>query len=439
MKRLFKILPQGSILLAITTLGSYVLGLVRDRTLAQTFGAGSALDAYNAAFLLPDFLFNVLVASGIAAAFVPLYIELSKESLVSAERYANTVLTTSILAMGVTAFLFFIFAESASALVAPGFHDEQREEVASLLRILSLSPIIFAASNTLGSLLVAKSRFVFYGFSPLLYNVGIIGGALFLSPYYGVRGVAVGTVLGALLHLSARLIDAMRLGVIIRPRFDIATKEFNTTLRLMLPKMVGHPVELATFWGFTALASLLAPGSIAVVNLARNFQSVPVSIIGLVLATTTFPLLARAATESSSKNFLNQLKKTSALIMVGSIFSATILYLIREPLIALLLGGKAFSADDVSRTATTLGVFTLSIPTEALNHLLARAFYATKNTTVPVTSSILSLIISLGGAWLLMPLYGLTALPFAFFLGSILKIIILAVLLPARARMFIRG
>src|ERR1035437_9556448 len=159
MKRILRHVPNGSLALAVTTLASYIFGLLRDRTLAQTFGASTSLDAYNSAFLLPDFLLNFLVAGGIAAAVVPIFIDLSKRNQKEAEEYIDTVLTSSMLTMAVVAVVLFIFAEPATYLVAPGFSPIQRHEVASLLRILTLSPIIFAASNTLGALLVASKRF----------------------------------------------------------------------------------------------------------------------------------------------------------------------------------------------------------------------------------------------------------------------------------------
>ena len=434
MKRILKHLPSGSLALATMTLASYVFGLLRDRTLAQTFGASSALDAYNAAFLLPDFLLNFLVAGGIAAAVVPIFIDLAKRNKKESEEYIDTVLTSSMITMAIVAIVLFIFAEPATILVAPGFSMAQRHEVASLLRILTLSPIIFAASNTLGALLVASKRFMFYGLSPLLYNVGIIGGALFLTPYFGIEGIAIGTVIGALLHLLARLYDIRSLGISLKPLLHIKTPAFKKSILLTLPKMVGHPVELATYWGFTILASSLAPGSIVIMNFARNFQSVPVSLIGLVLATTTFPHLAHAFVDKSAKEFSAILKKSSLQILAGSILAAIFLYLIRGPLIAHLIGGKAFTPEDVSRTAAFLGVFTLSIPTEALNQLIARAFYATKNTLLPTISSVVALIVSVSGAWLMLPSMQILALPLAFFLGSLSKIVILLVLLPSRIR-----
>jgi putative peptidoglycan lipid II flippase len=437
MQRLLNIIPKGSIVLAVTALASYLLGLLRDHFFAQTFGAGRALDAYNAAFLFPDLLFNILIAGGIAAAFVPILTGLLHQDAKKAQKYVNSVITAATGTMLLIGIIIIIFANPISAMVAPGFSPEDRLLVAKILHVLALSPIFFAASNAIGAMLVTQRRFLFYGLSPVLYNLGIILGTLFLAPHFGIMGVAIGTLLGALLHLLARVGDAWRQGFKFQTAYSFQTPEFRKTISLMVPKMFGHPIELATFWGFTAIASTLAPGSVVVINFARNFQSVPISLIGITIATTSFPLLSGAITEKVKDKFWQTFKNSFLLIFGLSFLSALIIFLIREPLIRIFLGGGEFQSADIRRTAAVLGIFCLSIPTEALVHLLARAFYATKNTTIPVAVSILGIIIAIPGGYLLSSAYGLAALPFAFFLGSAFELLVLSILLPWRLRKII--
>jgi putative peptidoglycan lipid II flippase len=430
MKRLLRIIPKGSVVLAITSFASYILGLGRDHFFARTFGAGRALDAYNAAFLFPDLLFNILIAGGIAAAFVPMLTELLRKDEKSAKAYVNSVITAATGTMFFSAITIIFFANPVSRLVAPGFSAEEQLLVVKILRVLAWSPIFFAASNAIGALLITKRRFLFYGLSPVLYNLGIISGTVFLAPHFGIMGVAYGTLLGAILHLMTRLGDAVWQGFRFRPNYNFRTPEFRKTLRLMLPKMFGHPIELATFWGFTSIASVLAPGSVTVISFARNFQSVPISLIGITIATTSFPILSHAISEKAKEKYWKTLKNSFWTIFSISALSAVAIFFIRRPLIEIFLGGGAFDEEAISRTAMILGVFCLSIPTEALVHLLARAFYATKNTTIPVATSLLGIIIAIPGGYFLSHTYGLVALPFAFFLGSAFELIILGLLLP---------
>ena len=420
--------------LGLTTLASYVLGLFRDRVFAQTFGASRALDAYNAAFLLPDLLFNILIASGIAAAFVPLFTELFQDNKERSYEYANSVISAAIMTMALSALILVAFAEPISKIVAPGFNTSDRLIVAKILRILAISPILFGISNTLGAMLISKKRFLFYGLSPVMYNLGIIGGAIFLSPTFGINGVAIGTVIGAFLHLLMRTIDSIASGFRFRLQFKFKTPEFKKTIKLMVPKMFGHPVELAMFWGFTVIASSLTAGSVAILSFARNFQSVPVSLIGITFSTTAFPIMAKAIADHSQEEFKKTLKNSFWLILGGSTLAALIILLIREPLIRLVLGGGAFSENAIQRTATMLGVFTLAMPTESLRHLLARAFYATKNTDIPVVLNLIGLAIAVGGGYLLAPSLDILAIPIAFSTASLIELIFLLVLLPRRLR-----
>lgn len=433
-QKLAKLIPAGSIVLGTTTLISYLLGLVRDHYFAQIFGATRALDAYNAAFLIPDLLFNILVASGIAAAFVPILTELLKLDTERALKYANSVITAAIGSMIIVSVIIIIFAGPISALVVPGFNLVDRALVAKILRLLALSPIFFGVSNAIGAMLVTKRRFLFYGLSPVLYNLGIIFGAIYLAPYFGIMGVALGTILGAFLHLAIRFFDARRSGFVFNLKYSFKTVEFKQTLKLMLPKMLGHPIELATFWAFTAISSTLAPGSVAVMNFARNFESVPVSLIGITIATTTFPILAMTIVDRSIERFRKILKTSFLLIFFTSIAAALVTFLIKEPLVRLALGGGAFKASDIVRTSATLGMFALAIPTESSIQLLARAFYATKNTIIPVALSIVGFIISVGSAYLLVPRFEILALPLGFFIGSAVELILLAFLISIRTR-----
>ncbi|MDO8557711.1 MAG: murein biosynthesis integral membrane protein MurJ [bacterium] len=417
-----------------TTFASYVLGLLRDRLFAHTFGAGQELDAYQAAFLLPDFLLNFLIAGGLAAAFVPLFLEAKSKDPKQAILFARTITTISALLMLGVGALLFIFAPYLATLVAPGFGAENHILLVRLVRVLAFSPTIFAASNALGGILVAENRFLTYGLAPVFYNAGIIVGTFFLAPHFGILGVAYGTIGGALLHLAVRLLELKTLRFPIRPAFHMKLPQFIPFLRLSLPKMFGHPVEMATFWGFTALASTLPSGSIAILNFARNFQSVPISLIGISFATVSFSLLAKAHAEKDRDRFNAELNRTMRHIVMLSVLAALGMFFFRNLIISLLIGGGSFDEHAVRETALLLGAFTLSIPFEAVSHLQARAFYAAKNTLLPVLAGAFNLIISVFCAWMLIGTFGLLALPLGYAIGTLAKVIVLGILLPRQLK-----
>jgi putative peptidoglycan lipid II flippase len=431
--------PEGAALLSVLIFGSYLLGLVRDRTFARTFGAGSELDAYNAAFVLPELLLDVLVEAGLAAPFIPIFLRLrSQRDGREGDRFARTILTAAVTVMGAAAIVLFVGAEATTGLIAPGFRGEQRELYVSLFRVMLVTPILFAASLTLGQVLLAEQRFFWYGLAPLLYNAGIIAGTVLFTGL-GIFGPAIGAVIGAVLHLASRFVG-------LRPsRFRIGrggsfrTPPVREFVRLMLPKMVSHPVEPVTFLFFTSVATKLAAGSVTAVSFARNFQSVPVSVIGVAFALAAFPALSTAHATDDRRGFLRVLRTNAISIALITTGAAVVLVVIGELAIRILLGGGRFDAADVALTASVLAAFAISIPFESLTHLLSRAIYATRHTVLQVLASLAGLGITIIAALLMLDPLGILAIPVGFAIGQVAKVVLLALALGWRLRRFAGG
>lgn len=428
-----RLVPRGALLLSVLTFGSYGMGLVRDRIFARTYGAGSELDAYNAAFVLPELTLDVLVASGLAAPFIPIFARLGHDSEVVAETFARTVTTVVVIVMALAAIVLFVAAPQTVDVIAPGFDASERVLYTELFRLMAITPVIFAASIALGELLVANHRFLFYGLAPLLYNVGIILGTALLAGQLGILAAAVGAVLGALLHLAIRVVGVARTSFRYRPTFAIGTPAFREFVRLMIPKMLSHPVEPITFLFFTAVASGLADGSVSAVSFARNFQSVPVSLIGVSFSLAVFPTLSSAYAAGDRAGFVRTLRSNLLAIAGFTVLAAVALFALSGLVIDFLLGGGAFDADDVARTSLVLAAFAISVPFDALSHPLARAMYATHNTVLQVIASLASFGVIVVTANLLAPM-GIVAIPLSFGAGSAVKVALLAVFLVPRIR-----
>jgi putative peptidoglycan lipid II flippase len=198
--------------------------------------------------------------------------------------------------------------------------------------------------------------------------------------------------------------------------------------------MLSQPIEPLTFLYFTRVASTLTEGSVSAVSFARNFQSVPVSLIGVAFSVAAFPILAAAAAAGDRARFSHQVITNILTITVLTTAAAIILYVLSTFVIDLFLGGEAFDAQDVATTALVLGAFTLSIPLESLTHLLARAIYSTRNTILPVIASIVGLIVTVVVVELLLGSQGIVALPLGFAAGQGAKVAVLAVALVVRTR-----
>lgn len=426
--------PPGAILLATLTFASYAAGLVRDRTFARTFGAGSELDAYNAAFVLPELLLDVLVASGLTAPFVPIYARLASRARDEAEAFGRTVVTAATALMIVVSIVLFIMAPATTALIAPGFSDAQADRYVELFRLMCVTPALFAASIGLGELLIAERRFVWYALAPILYNAGIVLGTAAFGASMGIRAAALGTVGGAALHLGIRMIGISRTSIRLRPAFALRTAAIREFVRLMLPKMAAHPIEPLIFLFFTQLATTLGAGAVSSVSFARNFQSVPVSLVGAAFSLAVFPTLSAAAGIGDRTTFVRVLRQNLVLVAGLSVLAAVGLVFVGGFAIRTLLGGGAFDEGDSIRTAMLLSIFAVSVPFDALAHPLARAFYATRNTIWPVVASIGSFGVIVVATSLLVGPLGLAAIPIGFAAGAATKIVILALALPARLR-----
>ena len=425
---------KGSAILAFTALASNLLGLLRDRLLAHSFGASRVLDAYNAAFIMPNLLLNIFVAGALSAAFVPIFTEItSHKEKTDTSDFTNSVLNSSVLIILITGLLAFVFAPQLSNWLVPGFSTESKVLFVKLTRLLLLSPLIFAVSNTIGSILISEERFFWYGLSPAVYNIGIIGGTVFLAGRFGIQGVIMGAIGGALLHLISRLIGLGRQYWRYRPQIKIDA-HFKKYLRLMLPKMAGQPIEQVMFLGFTIIASTIGTGAIVVLNIANNFQTVPVAIIGITFALTAFPILAKIAAQNNKKGFIDETIFTAKAILITTAPVAALMYFFSRPIIAILIGGGAFDQHAINITAVTLAVFTPSIVTESVNHLLARAFYALKNSATPTLIALGGLIITLVSGYFLAGKFGVPGLALGFFLGSIFKILFHLVFLKSQTK-----
>ena len=430
-----RFLPKGAPLLSALIFGSYLVGLARDRIFARTFGAGTELDAYNAAFVLPELLLDVLVEAGLAAPFIPIFLQLrSQGDGAEGDRFARTILTGAVTIMGVAAVLMFVFAEATTSFIAPGFSGEQRELYVSLFRVMLVTPILFAASLTLGQVLLAEQRFFWYGIAPLLYNGGIIIGTVAFSDALGIFGPAIGAVIGATIHLASRFIGLRGSRFRIGLDWEGGTPALREFVRLMVPKMVSHPVEPMTFLFFTAVASSLAAGSVTAVSFARNFQSVPVSLVGVAFALAVFPALSTAYATGDRRGFLRLLWTNLASITVVTVAAAIGLIVVGELAIRVLLGGGAFDDGDVALVASTLAAFALSVPFESISHLLSRAIYATRHTILQVLASLAGLAITVGATLLLVDGTGIVAIPIGFAIGQAGKTVLLGLALAVRLR-----
>jgi len=378
-----KTIGAAALLLAGSTLASRILGLLRDRLLASNFGAGEELDIYFAAFRIPDFIFGILIMGGFTAVFLPIFSEYFEKSKDEAFDMVSNLLNVLLVLLAGFAFVLFLFMPFFVQFVTPGFSGEMREAVIPLARLMLLSPILLGISAIFSGMLQYFGKFFVYSLAPVLYNLGIIIGIIFLVPTLGLIGLAWGVVLGAVLHVFIQLYPVFVSGFSFKRMFSFSHPSLLRMARLTAPRMVGAAAFHINLVVITALASTLAVGSIAVLSFANNLYFLPIGVIGISLATAAFPLLSRAASRKDDGEFKESLLRTVRTIFFFIIPISGFMFLLREHIIRLVLGGGEFGWQDTRLTAAVFGAFALGVFYQALVPLFARAFYALKDTKTP--------------------------------------------------------
>jgi putative peptidoglycan lipid II flippase len=430
-----RIFPRGALILSFLSFAYFVTGIVRNRIFANTFGAGPALDAYNAAFRIPEIALDVLVAAGLTAPFVPIYAALRHDDERSANEFGRTVLTAAVLVILVAVVVIFLAAPWLATQIGAGFDAPTRELYVTLVRINCLAQILFAASICLGEILVAHRRFLFYALAPIMYTGGIIAGTLAGRALdLGIVATAWGAVAGAALHLGIRTIGILRTTFRPRPAFRIRTPAFREFIRLMLPRMVSHPIEPAIFTFFTALASTIVVGGVSAVNFALDYQVVPVSLIGIAFSLAVFPTLSMAYADRDGSTFRAVLTRNVATIGGLTTLAAIALFIGSGILVEVLLGGGEFGPEDVAITSAIVAAFALSVPFDALAYPLSRGLYATHDTIRQVVASFVGFGTVLAASNALAPGLGLLAIPLGYALGMAIKDVLLVAFLIPRVR-----
>jgi putative peptidoglycan lipid II flippase len=430
-----RVFPRGAILLSVLSLGYFATGIIRNRVFANTYGAGAELDAYNAAFRIPEIALDVLVAAGLTAPFVPIYSRLRHDDGDEpANDFGRTVMTGAVGLMAIASIAIFIGAPWLAGVIAEGFDPATQDLYVQLLRINCLAQVMFAASIALGEVLVAHRRFLFYALAPILYTTGIILGTVLFAGRFGVAASAWGAVAGAAAHLAIRAIGTTRTSFRIRPAFAVRTAAFREFVRLMIPRMFSVAIDPLTITYFTRVAAGLGVGAVSALNFGLDYQVLPVSLIGVSFSLAVFPLLSAAYADGDRSTFSAILTRNLLTIGALTVLAAVALFVLSGTLVHVLLGGGKFTADDVAVTSAVVAAFALSVPFDALAYPLSRGLYATHDTLRQVIASFAGLGAVVGATTLLAPEFGILGIPLGYAAGVIAKDILLALFLAPRVR-----
>jgi putative peptidoglycan lipid II flippase len=430
-----RVFPRGAVLLSVLSLAYFATGIIRNRVFANTYGAGAELDAYNAAFRIPEIALDVLVAAGLTAPFVPIYSRLRHDTGDEpANDFGRTVLTGAVALMTVASVAIFIAAPWLAGVIAEGFDPATQGLYVQLLRINCLAQVMFAASIALGEILVAHRKFLFYALAPIFYTTGIILGTVLFASRFGIAASAWGAVAGAAAHLAIRAIGTTRTSFRIRPAFAVRTAAFREFVRLMIPRMFSVAIDPLTITYFTRVAAGLGVGAVSALNFGLDYQVLPVSLIGVSFSLAVFPLLSAAYADGDRSTFRSILVRNLVTIGILTALAGVALFVLSGTLVHVLLGGGKFTAEDVAVTSAVVAAFALSVPFDALAYPLSRGLYATHDTLRQVLASFAGLGAVVLATTLLVPEFGILGIPLGYAAGVIVKDILLAIFLAPRVR-----
>jgi len=400
-----KTITTGALIIGASYFISAILGLLRDRLLAGRFGAGLELDVYFAAFRIPDFVYNILILGGLIVAFLPLFAEYVSRNKNEVWQMTNYVLNAFLIFLISISFIFFLLTPWLIKWIFPGFGPEHYKLAIPLTRLLFLSPIFFGVSNLLSGILQYFQRFFIYSLTPILYNLGIIFGILFLAPHFGIFGVGIGVVFGAFLHMAIQIPTAIHCGFSYKFLLDFKYPALKRIFKLMVPRVFGVAAQQINLIVITAIASTVTAGSIAIFNISNNFQNLPVGIIGASFAVAIFPALSRFIAENQKKEFLENFSSIFRQVLFFIIPTSILIFLLRNPIIEIIYRTGKFGLEDVQLTSACLGIFAFSIFAQSLIPLLARAFFSLQDTKTPTLITLfavfLNIILCFSFVWLL--------------------------------------
>lgn len=393
-------LASAAFVLGFFSLASKALGLARDRILYGTFGAGDQLDMYYAAFRIPDTIFNLLIIGALSASFVPILSEyFYRKEYIFAWKTINDVLNIFLLGVVLGGFILAVFAPVLLKFIVPGWSGEKFATTLTLTRVMLLSPIFLTISSVVGAALQSGKRFTMFALAPVVYNLGIIIGAVFFVGSMGIYGLALGVILGSALHFLVQLPVLYSLGYKYRVSFDLKNPDVRRIFRIMAPRTLSLGVNQINFFIITIFASLLVSGSLSIFYLASNIYNIFFGLIGISFSVAAFPAISAYLASGEREKFTAVFSRVTREIVFFIIPATAFLIIFRSEVIH-FIGGKGNI--DYAVAENSLVFLVLGLAAQSLISQLVRTFWALGDTKTPFYTSLFGLAANVGAAaWLI--------------------------------------
>ncbi|NLW59435.1 MAG: murein biosynthesis integral membrane protein MurJ [Firmicutes bacterium] len=375
---------------------SRLLGFVREALTANLFTRAET-DPFFAAFVIPDFMYYLLVGGALSAAFIPLFSEyLAKGEEDEGWKMASTFLNVTIILLAFFSLLGIVFARQLAPLQAYQMKEGKLELLIELTRMMFPAVFFTALAGLMGGVLNSYQRFFIPAFGPILYNVGIILGAWFLGPRFGIKGMAFGVVTGAIANFLTQAMAVKQISGYNPFYINLQHPGYKKMIRLMIPAILGLSATQLNIWITTNMASALPEGSITYLRLAQRLVLLPLGIFASAVSTAFFPTLSQLTAVGKWAEFKDNLILGIRVILFITIPSAFGFITMRTEIIRLLYERGEFTPLQSELTAYALFFYSLGLFAHGVIQILPRGFYALKDTITPVKVSIASVLLSIG-------------------------------------------
>jgi putative peptidoglycan lipid II flippase len=394
----FKLMLKTSVVSGMTFL-SRILGLVRDIVFARYFGASLVMDAFLVANRIPNMLRRFFAEGAFSQGFVPVMARYrERHSHEDAREFVDAVAGTFGIILFLVTLAGVVAAPLLVAIVAPGFIGENGRFDLATLMLRFTFPYLFFVSLTAfaGGILNTYGRFAVPAFTPVILNIVLIAGAVWLSPLLEEPGMALAyaVLVAGVCQLLFQVPFLMRIRALPRPKWAIGHEGVRRAGRLMLPAIFGSSVAQLNVLVGGIIASLLGVGKISLLYYSDRLMEFPLGLFGIALATVTLPYLSRQHANESYDEFAATLDWSMKLVLIIAVPAAVGLIVLAEPLVTTLFYGGVFSRDDVEMTALALQAFSVGLVGFSYVKILAPAYFAREDTKTPVKIGLIALAVN---------------------------------------------
>ncbi len=428
-------------IMIVTLIASRILGWLRLSVIGATFGETRQLDAFWAAFRIPDTIFNLVVAGALTAAFIPVFTGyLAREREEEAWRVASSVMNALLLGLVAISAVMWLAAPWLVPYLVPGFIDpDQRALTVELSRIMLLSPIFMGLSSLFTGILNSYRQFLSGATAPLVYNAVIVLFAVFASPFLGIHALAFGVVVGALVMWLVQVPELTFRRTRYSLALDLGHPGVREILALALPRTIGLGAVQIVFFVDTNLASRMPAGSLTALTYAFQLMLLPLGVFSIAISAAVFPTLSRYASLGELLRMRDALQQAIRWILFLTLPTIIVMVVLRRPIVNLLFEYGQFGPEAREATQAAFLFYAFGLAGHALVQILARTFYASKDTRTPLALTLVSIATNVVLAVLLAPAYGINGLAVANSIATLLEAGLLLVLLAPRARLAIGG